>query len=118
VDSSFDRPGEFERLKQGLVTGHDRWATGTFALWYPLMEPPVMHAFERSIIGTGIRKILKLELSVLPARWTATLRGCGMLIINPPFGLNEEARPLLAWLWRVLSQDGEGGYTVSWLAPE
>jgi len=118
VDSSFDQSGEFARLAQGLVTGHTRWATGMFALWYPLMEPPVMHAFERKVVATGIRKVLQLELSVLPERWTATLRGSGLLVVNPPFGFEQEAGPLLGWLWRALSREQEGGVRVRWLVPE
>jgi 23S rRNA (adenine2030-N6)-methyltransferase len=118
VDSSFDQSGEFARLAQGLVTGHTRWATGMFALWYPLMEPPVMHAFERRVAATGIRKILQLELSVLPERWTATLRGSGLLVVNPPFGFEQEAKPLLGWLWGALSREREGGVRIRWLVPE
>jgi 23S rRNA (adenine2030-N6)-methyltransferase len=118
VDSSFDRAGEFERLTAGLVTAYKRWATGTFALWYPLLAPPVMHAFERAVVGTGVRKILKLELSVLPARWTASLRGSGMLVVNPPFSFQQEATIILAWLWRALAPEQEGGARVDWLVPE
>jgi 23S rRNA (adenine2030-N6)-methyltransferase len=118
VDSSFDRAGEFARLTEGLVEGHRRWATGVYALWYPLMEPSAMHAFERGVLATGIRKILQLELSVLPEGWTVSLRGCGLLVVNPPFGFDAEARPMLEWLRPVLSEAGEGGIRMRWLVPE
>ncbi len=77
-----------------------------------------MHAFERKVAATGIRKILQLELSVLPPRWTATLRGSGLLVVNPPFGFEQEAARMLAWLWRALSREQEGGVRVRWLVPE
>ena len=118
VDSSFDRGGEFARLTEALVAAHRRWATGVFALWYPLMEPGTMRAFERGIVGTGIRKILRLELSVLPERWSQSLRGSGMLVVNPPYGLEDEAGPLLDWLYRVLAPGGQGASSVDWLVPE
>jgi len=118
VDSSFDQAGEFARLVRGLRTGHDRWDTGMFALWYPLMELPAMHSFERGVAATGIRKILQLELSVLPDRWTASLRGSGLLVVNPPFGFDREARPLLEWLWGALAREREGGVRVRWLVSE
>jgi 23S rRNA (adenine2030-N6)-methyltransferase len=118
IDSSFDRSGEFARLTDGLQTAHRRWATGTYALWYPLMEAYAVRGFERGVIGTGIRKVLKLELSVLPQGWAESLRGCGMLVVNPPFGLEAEARALLEWLWPVLSEAGTGGIEVDWLVPE
>jgi 23S rRNA (adenine2030-N6)-methyltransferase len=118
VDSSFDRPQEFERLTQGVITAHRRFATGVYALWYPLMAPPVMHAFARGVVASGIRKVLELELSVFPEKWSVSLRGSGMLVINPPFGFEEEASALLPWLWQALSSEGEGKWRVNWLIPE
>jgi 23S rRNA (adenine2030-N6)-methyltransferase len=118
VDSSFDRAREFERLTQGLVSAHRRFSTGVYALWYPLMAPAVMHGFSRSVVATGIHKILELELSILPDTWSMSLRGCEMLVVNPPFGFEVEARALLAWLWQVLSTEGDGKWRVNWLINE
>jgi len=126
VDSSFDRSGEFARVTEALVTAHKRFGTGVYALWYPLMEPGAMHAFERSIIATEIRKVLQLEFSVLPESWTVSLRGCGLLVVNPPHGFEAEAKSLMQWLRPILAdghdnlpgQRGEGGVRVRWLVPE
>jgi 23S rRNA (adenine2030-N6)-methyltransferase len=118
IDSSFDRAQEFRRLTEGLVEAHWRFATGVYALWYPLMEPTAMRAFERGVTATGIRKILQLELSVMPAEWGGNMRGCGLLVVNPPFGFDEIARSILDWLWPVLSRDRDGRHTVRWLVGE
>jgi 23S rRNA (adenine2030-N6)-methyltransferase len=118
VDSSFDRAGELARVVDALVTAHRRWASGVYAIWYPLMAPPAMRGFERDIVGTGVRKVLQAELAIRPEGWTLSLRGCGMLIVNPPFGFDEEARSMLDWLWRALTPAGEGGHRVRWLVAE
>jgi len=118
LDSSFDRAGEFARIVAALAAARERWATGIYAVWYPLMEPSTMRRFERDLVATEIRKILQLELTVAPESWTATMRGCGMLIVNPPWKLDTAARPLLAWLAGALAQAGTGGSSVRWLAPE
>jgi 23S rRNA (adenine2030-N6)-methyltransferase len=118
IDSSFDRAHEFDRLVEGLQIAYRRWATGIYALWYPLMEHNAMRRFERGVEQTGIRRILKLELSVLPERWNQGLRGCGMLVVNAPYGLDEEARPMLEWLWKMLAEAQSGAARVEWLAPE
>lgn len=126
IDSSFDRSAEFARLTAALASAHKRFATGVYALWYPLMAPATMHGFERSILATGVRRILQLELTPLPEGWTLSLRGCGMLVVNPPFGFDQEARSLLNWLAPVLSQTDEalssnqacGEVRVRWLVPE
>jgi 23S rRNA (adenine2030-N6)-methyltransferase len=46
------------------------------------------------------------------------MRGCGLLVVNPPFGFELEARTIVAWLWRTLAIDGHGGQRVRWLVPE
>jgi 23S rRNA (adenine2030-N6)-methyltransferase len=118
LDSSFDRAGEFARITEALADACRRWATGMYAVWYPLMEPAAMRRFERDLVATGIRRMLQLELTVAPASRTTTLRGCGMLVVNPPGKLDGAARPLLAWLADVLAQSGSGGSSVRWLVPE
>ena len=118
IDSSFDRAREFDRLTEGLVEAHRRFATCVFALWYPLMEPLAMRAFERGIAETGIRKILQLELCVLAHAYGGGMRGCGMLVVNPPFGFEAKARSMLKWLQPVLSREDGGSQRVVWIAGE
>jgi 23S rRNA (adenine2030-N6)-methyltransferase len=118
IDSSFDRAQEFERLTEGLAEGVRRFATGVYALWYPLMEPMAMRAFERDVAATGIRKILQLELSVMPEGWSGSMRGCGLLVVNPPFGFEETARPMLDWLTPVLARDPAASPRIRWLVGE
>src|SRR3990172_1690782 len=118
VDPSFDRAQELRRLAQGCAEAHRKFATGVYALWYPLLEPAVMQSFERRVAATGIRKILQLEISFHPKEWRLNMRGCGLLVVNPPFGFEVAARAILAWLWPVLSRQGDGEQRVRWLAAE
>jgi len=96
VDSSFDRARGFARLSAALQDAHRRWATGVYALWFPLMQPAAMRAFERDLVATGIRRILWLDLKVPAAE--DKLGGCGMVVVNPPYGFADEAKALLDWL--------------------
>jgi 23S rRNA (adenine2030-N6)-methyltransferase len=116
VDSSFDRARELKRVADALALAHERWATGILAIWYPLLEPAAMRGFERDVVATGVRKILQLELAVRPEGWTQTLRGCGMLVVNPPYRFDGEAEAIVAWLASALATDG--GHRVRWLVPE
>ncbi len=118
LDSSFDRSGEFSRIAKALKAAHQRWPTGMYAIWYPLMAPAAMRDFARDIGRTGIGKILRLELRVREPEAGTAIPGCGMLVVNPPWKFEAEARPLLDWLAQALSQDGGGGAKVDWLVPE
>lgn len=118
IDSSFDQANEFPRILKALTDAHKRFATGVYAIWYPLMEPAAISDFERSVVDCGIRKVLKLELAVHPGNWQASLRGSAMLLVNPPYGFDAVAAPMLHWLWKALSPEGNGRYRVKWMVGE
>jgi 23S rRNA (adenine2030-N6)-methyltransferase len=118
VDSSFDRTREFDRIVKALKEAHARWPTGMYAVWYPIMEPGPMRDFATDIQRSGIRKVLRLELTVRERDENAIIPGCGMLVINPPWGFDKEARPLVEWLAKKLVVSGPGGSQVEWLVPE
>lgn len=118
IDSSFDRANEFRRLGEAIVIAYKRFATGVYAIWYPLMEPQAVRGFEQSIVEAGLRKVLKLELSVHPGDWQGSLRGSAMLLVNPPYGFDACAAPMLHWLWKALSVKAEGRYRIKWLVGE
>jgi 23S rRNA (adenine2030-N6)-methyltransferase len=118
IDSSFDHAREFDRITAALAEAHARFATGIYAVWYPLMEKSAMRAFAREVQKTGIRKILRLELMIEPDDWTLTVPGCGMLVVNPPWTFEEEAHALLDWIWLALANEGVGGVHIDWLVPE
>ena len=117
IDSSFDRSREFARLAEALTDAHTRWATGTYAVWYPMMGAGVIRGFEKQIEAAGIRKVLQFELSILPED-ASTMPGSGMIIINPPWKFDTEMRMLLRWVWSVLNVKSAGGVKVNWLVRE
>jgi 23S rRNA (adenine2030-N6)-methyltransferase len=118
IDSSFDRAGEFARVLKALRHAHERWPTGLYALWYPYMKPGLMRDFEKDAKKARIGKVLQLELLVRKWRENEPMAGCGMIVVNPPWKFDSEARPLLDWLAQTLAQDGAGRAKVEWLAPE
>jgi 23S rRNA (adenine2030-N6)-methyltransferase len=117
VDPPFEEAGEFERLVAGLGKAHKRWPGGTYALWYPIKEPREVNAFVTGLKATGIGKMLRAELTVRGPATPAQLYGTGMIIVNPPFVLEEELRVLLPALAKVLA-DGAGGHRIEWLRGE
>jgi 23S rRNA (adenine2030-N6)-methyltransferase len=118
IDSSFDRAREFQRLARGCAEAYRRFSTGVYALWYPLMDAASMQGFERNVVASGIRKILQLEFEIRTDGAAARMRGCGMMVINPPFGFEAAGRSILKWLWPLLSERQEGQASVRWLVPE
>ena len=118
IDSSFDRARELDRIVKALKAAHARWTTGVYAIWYPLMEPAAMRDFTNSVARSGIRKILRLEIEVRERDESGIIPGCGMLVVNPPWRFDEEAKRIVPWLAKKLLVSGKGGARVDWLVPE
>jgi 23S rRNA (adenine2030-N6)-methyltransferase len=118
IDSSFDRANEFRRIAEALAMALQRFATGVYAIWYPMMEATAVRGFERRIVDSGVRELLKLEFAVRAANSQGRLPGSAMLVVNPPYGFDKLASSMLHWLWKALSPDGDGRYRVKWLVGE
>jgi 23S rRNA (adenine2030-N6)-methyltransferase len=117
IDPPFEQPGEFTRLVQGLATAHRKWASGVYLIWYPIKDLGEVAGFARKLTRLGIGKILRAELIVENAREAEGLRGCGLILVNPPWALQGELDTLLPALAQALSR-GAGGFKLDWLAGE
>ena len=118
VDPPFEEKGEFNRMAQGLEKAHKRWPGGIYAYWYPIKEPAEVEAYVRALKKSGIPKILRLELTIRAPSTPPRLHGTGMVVVNPPFVLEEEMRVLLPLLADLLSDKGRGRWSVDWVAGE
>jgi 23S rRNA (adenine2030-N6)-methyltransferase len=54
----------------------------------------------------------------MPEGWSGSMRGCGLVVVNPPYGFEEIARPMLQWLNPVLARDPGVQPRIRWLAGE
>jgi 23S rRNA (adenine2030-N6)-methyltransferase len=118
VDPPFEEKGEFDRLLDGLVKAHRKFATGMYALWYPLKDTRAVHDFVSALRDCGIPKMLRAELSIRPASNPPRLHGSGLILVNPPFTLESEQRILLPALAQLLGDQGQGRHKLEWLRGE
>ena len=118
VDSSFDVAREFDRIVKALKAAYARWNTGVYAIWYPLMEPAAMRDFLAAVARSGVRKVLRVEIVVRERDESGIIPGCGMLVVNPPWRFDTEAKTIVKWLAPRLAVSGKGQALVEWLVPE
>jgi 23S rRNA (adenine2030-N6)-methyltransferase len=118
MDPPYESEAEFDSVLAALETGHERWPTGTYCVWYPLTERAGALRFQRSLERSSLRKVLACTLSVMPADTPVGLRGSGLVLVNPPWQLDERLAELLPDLHRLLVPEGVGGATVDWWVGE
>ena len=117
-DPTFELKNERTRLLEALAVAWRRWPTGIYAVWYPVIDRPPVDWFHRQLKRSGIRKMLLAELRIFEEDVPLRLNGSGMILINPPWQLDERLVRLGPWLGKALSPEGEGSFRLEWLAPE
>jgi 23S rRNA (adenine2030-N6)-methyltransferase len=117
IDPPFEEPGELARLTAALTDAVRRFATGTFVLWYPIKDQRPVFAFRRELVERGFEKLLSVELIIKPTN-TGGLAGCGLAILNPPYGLMEKLDILLPFFVESFAQGPGASSEVRWLAAE
>jgi len=110
IDPSYEAKDEHSRVVDALTKMHRRFATGTYAIWYPVLERRWVERFERAIRAVGIGSLDVYELCVAPDGGGDGLTGSGVLVANPPWQVREEVEVALPWLARELRVDGAGSY--------
>jgi 23S rRNA (adenine2030-N6)-methyltransferase len=118
IDPPYESDQEFDRILTALEFACERWPTGMYCVWYPLTERAAPLRFRRNLERAGIRKVLDATLSVLPDDAAVGMRGAGLVIVNPPWLLDERLAELLPDLHRLLVPDGAGGTSVEWWVAE
>ena len=118
VDPPFEVPDEFDRMVKGLKGAHRRWATGIYALWYPVKRRHEVARFHRQLQDSGIPKILVAEISMYPEDAADRFNGCGLAVVNPPWQLDQRLKALLPKLAAVLAAPESGRSRVEWLVTE
>jgi 23S rRNA (adenine2030-N6)-methyltransferase len=108
IDPSFEDSGDYTRLAQGLEAAHHKWASGSYLLWYPIKARAEPDALARRLRRSGIGKILRAEVSLAATPDPSRLSGCGLIVVNPPWTLEQELQTLLPELAAVLA-GGEAG---------
>ena len=116
VDPPFEEAGEWQRLVDGLAKAHRKWATGLYALWYPLKEPREVTSFAAALKAIAIPKMLRAELLV-ERPVAGRLYGSGMIVVNPPYVLEDELRAILPALVKALGRDG-ASHKLEWIRGE
>ncbi|HEV7476996.1 MAG TPA: 23S rRNA (adenine(2030)-N(6))-methyltransferase RlmJ [Burkholderiales bacterium] len=93
IDPPFETTDEFERLLRALRQGVRRFATGCYALWYPIKDETAV-AFAGELAAF---KPLTLDLH-MDAVEPGKLAACALAVINPPWRFEEAMREALPWI--------------------
>ena len=99
-----------------MADGLERFATGVFAVWYPIKEQRVAEEWHAEWARAVTAPTLSSELWLYPRDSRVALNGSGMLIVNPPWQIAERMRTWLPQLSACLAVGDSGGTEVRMLS--
>lgn len=114
IDPPFEQPGELERLAEGLQEALQRFATGIYLLWLPVKDTRQAQRFYAAVANSGASKALLAELSIRSIG-TGGLTATAIVVVNPPYRLDEKLRTLLPFLAERLAQGQGANHRLNWL---
>lgn len=118
IDPPYELKDDYKLVVQAIVEGYKRFATGVYAIWYPVVLRQHTKRIVKGLEATGIRKILQIELAVRPDSDQRGMTASGMIVINPPWQLEGQMKKILPYLTEVLVPEGTGSWKVDWITPE
>ncbi|WP_373099106.1 MULTISPECIES: 23S rRNA (adenine(2030)-N(6))-methyltransferase RlmJ [Pasteurellaceae] len=118
IDPPYELKADYDLVVQAVIEGYKRFATGVYALWYPVVLRQQTKRMIKNLQASGIRKILQLELAVRPDSDQHGMTASGMIVVNPPWTLEAQMKTVLPYLARVLVPEGTGSWSLQWITPE
>ena len=123
-DPSYELKSDYQRVHALLQEALKRFATGCYAIWYPVIARPEAHELPRRLKALAARAgkpWLHATLTVKSARVRKLedgseqrpgLPGSGMFLVNPPYLLQEQLQAALPQMAQLLAQDDHAGHTL------
>lgn len=94
IDPSYEIKTDYDTIPSFISKLHRIWNVGILALWYPILKDKRHAPMVRAIEAADLPKLVKSEVSFPPVREGHGMTGSGMIVINAPFGLEDEAASL------------------------
>ncbi len=116
-DPSYELKSDYAKVLDMAADSLKRFATGTYAFWYPIIPRPEAHDLPRrlkTMTTKAGRSWLHVELTVKSNKTSERggLPASGMFLINPPFNLKEQLKPAMPQLVKLLGQDENAAFTL------
>jgi len=100
IDPSYEVKADYDAVPRHIAQIARKWNVGVIALWYPILtddrQKPTIEALRRDH-----PEALISEVRFPPARPGHGMVGSGMFVLNPPYGLEDEARRIEALYTRL-----------------
>lgn len=111
IDPAYELAGDYDAIVKALRSACKRFATGVYALWYPVLDKPAAKALIPQLCDTLDLPWLSIRLDVCDAA-QGGMTGSGMFVMNPPWTLQQSMAEALPEMVQLLGQDKQANYSL------
>ncbi|MCD6046538.1 MAG: protein involved in catabolism of external [Gammaproteobacteria bacterium] len=104
IDPAFEVINEFDLLTRSIESALQRWPQGVYAIWYPIKHKHAVERFLTMIEKKTQLPVINFKCCPWPDDVNMRLSGSGMLIINPPWQIEQVLNPAILEIERVLRE--------------
>jgi 23S rRNA (adenine2030-N6)-methyltransferase len=113
IDPPYETRDDYPNVIAALQEGLSRFATGTYAVWYPQLSRQDAQQLPDKLKRLPIKNWLHVALTVhTPSPDGYGMHGSGMFVINPPWTLHKTLAEIMPYLVRILGQDAGSDFTL------
>ncbi|SDW94594.1 23S rRNA (adenine2030-N6)-methyltransferase [Aidingimonas halophila] len=117
IDPSYERKGEYVEVAETLHRLSRKARHAIALVWYPLLPAGHHHELLDRLRDTGMRKLWRSQLYWRsPETEARGMYGSGLLVFNPPWGLDARLDESLGIMLSCLPE--EAGYQADWWVGE
>jgi 23S rRNA (adenine2030-N6)-methyltransferase len=118
IDPPFESKAEFADILTGIREMLKRLPGAVCAVWYPVTERVRVDGFHQAYLASAPPPTLYAEIRIAGDSSQLRMKGCGLLVLNPPWQIEREIRSVLPLLVERLKVDPSAGFECGWLVPE
>ena len=118
IDPSYEIKDDYQKIPKALLEAYKRFATGIYLIWYPVVSRTQTQKMIDEIVNLGIKKISQFEFAIKPDNNQKGMTASGMIVINPPWKLQQQMQTIMPWLKNTLDTEKTGNYLIKELVPE
>ena len=114
IDPPYEDKGDYARVVASLRDALKRFATGCYAIWYPLLQRNESRQLVEQLRGVAGNNWLHASLTVhTPGADGFGMHGSGMFIVNPPYTLPQVLQQVMPYLRDALQIDSGASFELS-----
>lgn len=113
IDPPYEDKQDYQRVVNCIKDSFTRFATGTYMVWYPILQRPEPDEMVESLIQLNAPNWLHVAMTIHePSAEGYGMHGSGLFIINPPWTLPNVLAETMPVLTQLLALDDTADYLL------